>query len=1008
MEEYFGFKKVPLGAVDNTYNNYYLSRGDVVHIHGDICAEESDDRIISSVRDYEELYYKNDNEKVYLEGFERRANLICNFLKDYFKRYEILIVGYSLTESEILRFILSSKSSKNDNITVLSFKRESSDEMLLSKLYEQLGINVLFLDLDERGYNELFGFLEELANEIARKELTFSDVHELDELLNSKPRNVRRYIDFLDNNNIEYLKYALDNKLFDPEKWNNKESYKEFCSLINKFYSKANETMRNEIKRILQIIITDIKKYYDQICLDNIEPIVDLGLSRPLVKKISTQLIRPKNLKLGAHKASLFLYKLQDFSENQEAFDSAVTLLTNMLIYGTNGEVLWFRNNISNTISSLAVSNIMHYINDIKLLDKSDKDNVKWAVDEFGRLNYKIKNIEYNDIFDHFYNSIDDVLTNVNLKWGRERGTDVIRLLNIYFENNKNKEYIDKLIDSDDVLLIKSAYHFLLNYFSSDICADFIDKEESCGEIMSNLTYSKVFTELIIKSRNKLKESTKNNIYAFFKGTTLFNDKDHNSILIGCYNNLTKNGVIDNFIDLPEKFKNIGLFEGIFAGFVKSRSFITEDKIISNFEESVLELNKICQNKAEEIIDFESEKNYAGTRDEILSKIDLLKLTVSYDISTELCDEVFVDLIDAIEFPSYNFKIETLIDRIIANDIDEVELNKKMLMILDKIISSEKVNDNLWKKIYSSLNSYTIRYRSDINDVISNIKNKRFNLSMHFFNDQLFIISKILFKSAKHFKARVNDFYNFLIGKSNNLYMYSNLGFFIDVFLNNGNDVNLNKILDCDLKEQFFICGFIVRKKINLESALPLKHLFESFSFNKDIISSNKEDVLNYIGSSIYLFYGNTSIYDDFVDKIFREALDGFGDKPIKVLKGFLNCCYNDNICKKYDAVIYKINKYLFDSESKSLVYKDSLIEFIVKVVAKFSTNITNIEVMGKIVTLFDHYNDCIKIDYELYQYYQKVKDETNEKIIKITEDIKCLFKKWDSYYYDAHFDRIK
>ncbi len=170
LEEYFGFIKK-----DNLELNedYVLNPREVFHIHGDIASLLDESFLISTWLDYYDLYF----EKKHIDPSKNNhINKINQFLDNLFEKNEILIIGYSLSEIEILKFIFNNIRDKDDssNITILVLKREKTDKKVLHQLYQELGLNIICLDIDEKGYSVLFDFLEELSKEFSIDEVNYN------------------------------------------------------------------------------------------------------------------------------------------------------------------------------------------------------------------------------------------------------------------------------------------------------------------------------------------------------------------------------------------------------------------------------------------------------------------------------------------------------------------------------------------------------------------------------------------------------------------------------------------------------------------------------------------------------------------------------------------------------------------------------------------------------------------------------------------------------------------
>lgn len=175
LEDYFDFYKK-----DNTNfdDEYLLEVGEVFHIHGDINSINEYNFLVSTWKDYYRLYFQNESDN---SDFSQYAHQIRTFLGKLFNQNEVLIIGYGLSEIEILKYIFDTREKyNNSNITIVVIKHAYADENILHKLYDELGLNTLFLDIDEKGYGILLEFLEELAQAFPQDQSEFDTFNDED------------------------------------------------------------------------------------------------------------------------------------------------------------------------------------------------------------------------------------------------------------------------------------------------------------------------------------------------------------------------------------------------------------------------------------------------------------------------------------------------------------------------------------------------------------------------------------------------------------------------------------------------------------------------------------------------------------------------------------------------------------------------------------------------------------------------------------------------------------
>lgn len=153
LESVFGFEKyVFTGGRINT------RKGQVWHIHGDIANSKIE--IVSSNQDYFKMYYQ---EKEEYFGKVREQ------LKNIFLNKSILFIGYGLGEMEILQFLFEGIDKddypKHRHAILETLFSNTSDE-LLKNYYSDLGISLLTLSKDKRGYKIIHDTLIEWAEKL--------------------------------------------------------------------------------------------------------------------------------------------------------------------------------------------------------------------------------------------------------------------------------------------------------------------------------------------------------------------------------------------------------------------------------------------------------------------------------------------------------------------------------------------------------------------------------------------------------------------------------------------------------------------------------------------------------------------------------------------------------------------------------------------------------------------------------------------------------------------------
>ncbi len=119
-----------------------LQKGNVFHIHGSI---NEPNNLIVSVEDYIKRYWGKDN-------------TYKSFLRNIFKKYNVIFIGYSLQEVEILQYMFKGFdiSGNKRYMIVDCYADEYLKVSILNRYYkENYGVELIPYDKTEKGYKEL-------------------------------------------------------------------------------------------------------------------------------------------------------------------------------------------------------------------------------------------------------------------------------------------------------------------------------------------------------------------------------------------------------------------------------------------------------------------------------------------------------------------------------------------------------------------------------------------------------------------------------------------------------------------------------------------------------------------------------------------------------------------------------------------------------------------------------------------------------------------------------------
>jgi NAD-dependent SIR2 family protein deacetylase len=156
LEEVFGFEKYVY-----TGEKVITQKRQVWHIHGDI--NNANLEIISSNQDYFKMYYQ---EKVDYYTKVRVG------LREVFTKKNMLFVGYGLGEMELLQYLFD----KSEIVNPTEFRHaiietlySNTSSELLKNYYADLGIQLITLNKDKKGYHIIHDVLIEWAEKLEMK-----------------------------------------------------------------------------------------------------------------------------------------------------------------------------------------------------------------------------------------------------------------------------------------------------------------------------------------------------------------------------------------------------------------------------------------------------------------------------------------------------------------------------------------------------------------------------------------------------------------------------------------------------------------------------------------------------------------------------------------------------------------------------------------------------------------------------------------------------------------------
>ena len=186
---------------DWNYESIKPEKNHLYHIHGHQCNYKS---LVFTASEYHKRY----TDSSFIE-----------FLKDVFKKYTVLFIGYGLAEFELLDYIMKNSPLRDKEIpdhyilqAYNSFERKISECDAL--YYKELNVNLVSFSKDENGYKQLIDIINNWANRIsdkndinANKLQVFDNLFSIHQITEKDASKILRLINL--NNNDDPLLYRL-------------------------------------------------------------------------------------------------------------------------------------------------------------------------------------------------------------------------------------------------------------------------------------------------------------------------------------------------------------------------------------------------------------------------------------------------------------------------------------------------------------------------------------------------------------------------------------------------------------------------------------------------------------------------------------------------------------------------------------------------------------------------------------------------------------------------------
>ena len=189
---------------DWNYDSVKPEKKHLYHIHGH---QDDNKSLVFTASEYHKRYI----DKYFID-----------FLKEVFKDYTVLFIGYGLAEFELLDYIMKNSPLRGKEIpdhyilqAYNSFERKISDCDAL--YYKELNVNLIPFSIDENGYNQLIEIIRNWADKISDKnEINANKLQVFDNIFSIKNINeedASKILNLIDlKNNDDPLLYRLINK----------------------------------------------------------------------------------------------------------------------------------------------------------------------------------------------------------------------------------------------------------------------------------------------------------------------------------------------------------------------------------------------------------------------------------------------------------------------------------------------------------------------------------------------------------------------------------------------------------------------------------------------------------------------------------------------------------------------------------------------------------------------------------------------------------------------------
>lgn len=462
-------------------NGKVLKGGQVFHIHGSINDIKS---MIISREDYIKRYYTNkvDESRVYK-----------GFLKRIFEEYNVLFIGYSFQEIEILQYLFEADKNRFEGTSkkrilimdAYEYEREKVD-FLRAYYKDNYKVSLCCYSKSEEGYSQLNDVVEKIKK-IKDKAKDRKRCSEIISNVEIKELDKIELLEKLKDN--KKLQKALFNKIKgDYERWYvllkkykyfENENLEGVISYINSIYEYSSLIEKEDLSTIYSRIIKSddnnificegldfILKYYNIIDNFNIKSVIEKYIEKELIE------IFIRNITSNINNENVFNF-IQD--NRLELLDPILSqIFINIWVSYSVVKNDKLIDLYLNRDEDLFLNKVINKYRDYYINNKSNFGEITVNLEEINRM--KIIRKENVDIIE--FNNLKDLEDKINKKYNNDNN-----LLKINIKNLFNKDSWNCIFDNE-YLFEKDKIKFLTN----------IAKREKCRNKFINLLFeSEIF-----------------------------------------------------------------------------------------------------------------------------------------------------------------------------------------------------------------------------------------------------------------------------------------------------------------------------------------------------------------------------------------------------------------------------------------------------------------------------------------------------------------------------------